>query len=527
MNAKAWLALVAALFLFLPHTGRCVPPVLDDAIRQALYPDEGFRLRMPMLNALHDLRRLYASTNHAPIWLRPGGIKMAHSLLEVLQAADEHGLNPEAYHVASIKRLLEAHSLDHEHAVGLELLLSDAFIAYATRLLYGLDQSHEDWEDGDPVTLLLQAVNDVGIKAAFSAMIPSFPGYVALKQALAHYRKMAFQGGWPTVPDGPSMHFGDDGERVLLLRRRLMASGDLNPHAMVHERFDKALEAAVRRFQMRHGLAADGVVGPKTLQALNRPVEWRIQQILLNLDRIRSLPLHLGKRFLLVNVAGFYMEAWEDSQKVFTSPVIVGRQARQTPQFRARMTYMVINPFWVVPRRIAVEDLLPVFRQDPKALQEKGFHVYSIQNGEQEVDPTTIDWSKLGPDFFPYLIKQEPGPLNALGRIKFIFPNSYHIYLHDTPARELFSHEVRSFSSGCIRVMHPIELAEILLKEDPKWDKSKILSAIESGKRKVVRLPAPVPVYIVYWTAWADENGRVHFRNDVYGRDPQDLARLR
>jgi murein L,D-transpeptidase YcbB/YkuD len=306
-----------------------------------------------------------------------------------------------------------------------------------------------------------------------------------------------------------------------VLRHRLMLSGYLSGFDYRDTyHYDAELERAVREFQSAHGLEADGVVGRKTLAALNVPVDERIQQIQLNMERWRWMPDDLGERYLLVNMAGFELQAVENDEAVMDMRVIIGRPYRSTPAFLGTMRYLVINPYWNVPHKLAVLDLLPKQQADPDYLPGKGFRVYAGWGKDApELDPGDIDWSSYTAENFPYRLIQDPGEVNSLGRIKFMLPNPYAVYLHDTPSRHLFNRPVRTFSSGCIRVAEPVRLANFVLNDGRDYMTPDVLEAISSGENQIVSLPRVVPVYMLYQTAWVDDEGMAHFRDDVYGRD--------
>ncbi|MGW8321495.1 MAG: L,D-transpeptidase family protein [Thermodesulfobacteriota bacterium] len=308
---------------------------------------------------------------------------------------------------------------------------------------------------------------------------------------------------------------------MVALRARLIASGDLGTdEAADPEILDDRMEQAVRRFQGRHGLVEDGAVGPATLAALNVPVEDRIRQIELNMERWRWLPDDLGRRYILVNTADFSLEIVEEGESVLVMRVVAGKKARRTPVLSAKMTYLVLNPYWHVPHRIAVRDILPKVKKDPGYLDQQGIRVFeSWEEFAPEIPSETIDWSSITRHNFLFKLRQDSGPRNALGRVKFMFPNKFAIYLHDTPSRYMFKRKRRDFSSGCIRVEDPIDLACYVLRGNPKWTREEILSAIETGETRIVWLPEPIPVHVLYWTAWVDRQGAVHFRRDVYDRD--------
>ncbi len=303
-----------------------------------------------------------------------------------------------------------------------------------------------------------------------------------------------------------------------MLRKRLWTSGDLESPRQ-DDLFDEDLEAAVVRFQDRHGLDADGVGGRRTRTALDVPVEERLRQIVLNLERWRWMPRHADSRYILVNMAGFEMRVIEDEVPILRMRVVIGRPYRRTPAFCEAMTYVVVNPYWHVPPSLAVRDLLPKIREDSGYLERQGIRVFSDwTENARELDGQAMDWSNVSGRHFPYKLRQDPGPHNALGRIKFMLPNRFNIYLHDTPHREHFDLSVRAFSSGCIRLEDPLALADYLLG-DAGWSPERVRETVASSKRRVVTLSRPIPVYLVYRTAWVERDGAVRFRDDVYGRD--------
>jgi murein L,D-transpeptidase YcbB/YkuD len=317
------------------------------------------------------------------------------------------------------------------------------------------------------------------------------------------------------------MRKGDSGSRVAALRNRLLISGDLEGINEEHaDLFDDETVLAVRKYQERHGRTVDGIVGPNTLLDLNAPVEERVRQMEANLERRRRLPSDLGKRFIMVNTASFQLEVVEQDQRLTTMRVVAGRRSRPTPEVSGELTYLVLNPYWHIPQSIAKRDILPKIQEDPAYLARQNILVF--QNWEDhapEIDAQSFDWSKVTEKTLAFKFRQEPGPTNALGRIKFVFPSPFSVYLHDTPARSLFRKTQRDFSSGCVRVEKAIELATLLLENEPKWTRKKILDTIHSGETQVIWLSEKIPVYFAYWTSWVDEEGTIHFRDDIYGRD--------
>ncbi len=320
---------------------------------------------------------------------------------------------------------------------------------------------------------------------------------VRLRAALARYRAIEAAGGWPTVPDGPNLEAGAEGARVALLRRRLQATGDLDETAAATAPFDAALDSSVRRFQARHGLAVDGIVGRRTLAALNRPVGARIATLELNLRRLEREARDWGERYLVVNVAAARYRLVEPGRPTVERPAIVGRPDWETPSLEGLIDRLEFNPTWTVPPRILRLELLPKIERDPD---------YLARHDMEWVDG---------------LLRQAPGPNNPLGRVKFLFDNPYSVYLHDTSSPRLFERAERFLSHGCVRVADALDLARRLLRGDPDWPAERIEAVVASGRTERVRLSRPLPLHIVYDTAWVEENGIVNFRDDVYGRDRQ------
>lgn len=540
-------AMAVALTLILAWTALGTPgatrgdlePMVRELLRMRVEQADlgGLRAGSGRLHAVITLPLLYEERLFRPIWLADGQLRpQVQELVQAIRDAHREGLEPEDYHLRALDTLLPLidqkagdEALRAAALADLDLLLSDAFLVLAAHIVSGRvrpDTFDPEWlavnreVDLEPV---LAAVLDGGsVTGALASLLPADPGYARLRDALARYREIANGQGWAPVADGPALRPGGSETRVLELRRRLAATGDLDgPSAAEPEAFDEHLERAVHRFQARHGLEVDGVVGAKTLAALNIPPRARVRQLELNLERWRWLPRELGPRHILVNIPDFELAAVEDGRTALEMRVVVGLSYRRTPVFSDLMRYLVLNPYWEIPPTLAVQDKLPLIRKDPEYLAQQGIRVlqgWGIE--EREVDPGTVDWAALRGRGFPYRLRQDPGPRNALGRIKFMFPNRFNVYLHDTPTRELFARADRDLSSGCIRVENPVDLAEYLLREAPGWSRAAILAAIgDGGPTQTVPLPRPIPVHLLYWTAWADAEGTVQFRRDLYGRD--------
>ena len=350
---------------------------------------------------------------------------------------------------------------------------------------------------------------------------PQHSGYQLLKKTLHYYRDLEQQGGWQRFNKGPILQSGDQHKQVKQLRQRLKVTGDLAESSMKNmDIFDFGLTEAVKHFQLRHGLTVDGKMGPETRRALNITVSARIRQILINMERWRWMPRQLGERYLMVNMTGFELYIMENGSSVLTMPVIIGKTYRSTPSFSGLVSQMEYNPYWTVPTSIALQDIIPRQINDPSYFAKKSIKLFrGWGKNTREINPQTVNWKHLDKDRFPYWLRQDPGPKNALGRVKFLFSNPYEIYLHGTPDKHLFDRVVRTLSSGCIRVKDPVRLAAYLLNDGSLQMEEEILANIHLATNQSVRLPIAVPIYLVYWTAWADQAGRLNFRHDIYGRD--------
>jgi murein L,D-transpeptidase YcbB/YkuD len=462
----------------------------------------------------------------------------ARMLAARILSSHEEGLIAADYHAVEIQKLLAKSSgkqFPQARQVDLDILLSEALARYAYHLRFGkvnpvkLDA---DWnmprsfKGQDPVVELQSVIDSANFNAQLDARITQLPLYQQFRQALAKYEAIAAAGGWSSIAAGETLKPGMQDARVPLLRKRLQASGDLpaGEAANALSEYDATLESAVKQFQSRHGLETDGVVGKGTLAAMNVPVDARIDQIRVNLDRARWVSQDIPETFVIVDIAGFNARLFRRGEVVWDEPAQVGKPYRKTPVFREDMTYLELNPTWTIPPTILAKDILPKMKQDPSYLQKKNMQVLT-QDGKV-VDPGTIAWSSVSAKGFPYIIRQTPGPHNALGRVKFMFPNSHFVYLHDTPSKQLFNRSSRAFSSGCIRVRNPFELAELLLQDQDGWDRAQIDTAIDSLKQQRVSLSGPVPVLLLYWTVNVDADGTVYFKEDIYQRDAKVLAGL-
>ncbi|WP_328702611.1 L,D-transpeptidase family protein [Belnapia mucosa] len=441
-------------------------------------------------------------------------------LADRLRRLDEDGLDPRAYGIPP-------DSQSRADPAGWQAALLRASLAALTDLLHGrvveLPNRPDIRRDTAAVPLgpwlaELQAAPEPATVIDRAALLP--PEAPALKRALALARARVAAGGFPPVPSaGPdTLEPGMADPRVPLLRARLAFTDPQVPRSG-DDTYDDALVAAVRRFQAAEGLEADGRIGRITFAALNRPAEIAVRQLRVALDMRRAAAAPPAERHIEVNVPHQRLTLEEGGRTLLDMAVIVGKPARATPMLRVRLNAVQFNPQWGVPERNAREDLLPRFRRDPRAMMEKGFRVYSWVDGQRvEIDPTTIDWASVNPQRFPYVVRQDAGEINALGRIKFIMPNTEDIYMHDTPDRHLFRRPDRAFSSGCIRLERPMELLDAVLQGVPGWDRARADRVLASRVTTGVALPHSIPVRLHYTTAVV-ERGEVRLRPDLYGLD--------
>jgi L,D-transpeptidase YcbB len=493
------------------------------AIREALERPGALRIDGRSLDR-PVLTRFYRPREFAPAWGPvDGGPERASRLLQALAAAEAHGLQPAQYHVDAIR------ARDAGAAAGwsveTELLLTDAFVRYATDLRSGRRPpgfAEADWgipaQPFDAVSALTRGLRE---PTTWTTLLASLPppaqDYGRLVDALRRYRAIAAQGDWPLVGTGTPLRPGDDDARVAVLRTRLAAE-DARVAPGHDTRFGGQLEDGVRRFQSRHGLSADGIVGRATVRSLNVSAADRARQITLNLERWRWLPRDFGRHYVVVNVADAMLHVVLDGQTVLASRVVVGDVRHPTPVVRTRMDAIILNPRWSVPTSIAVAEILPRIRENARYLAEN--HMVILERRESDPFGLKIDWATIPSDPFPFRLQQEPGPDNPLGRIKFDIPNRFDVYIHDTPSRSLFMRPVRTASHGCIRVERADDLAlHVLTDGTGRWTKRRLEEAIASPGSPRITLARPLPVYILYWTAFVDPDGAVQFRDDVYGRD--------
>lgn len=524
----------------------CSPVLSDDSIIdriEALQAGHPVTILDTPILAKEALTRFYELRSFDLAW---DSYSARRQLAQAISEVADQGLNPLDYHHETIAALAlqPTDQVEEDVRADLDLVLSDAFLLLSSHLQAGKVNPrtiHAEWtanrQDLETHTVLAQALDTNSVYQTLQQLKPSSPAYQKL--VTARRTLTALLGvPWHELPAAPTLRPGDMDPRIPEIRRRLALLGDIptadhDPQNAYDATFDNDLYSdelviALPAFQARHGLEPDGIIGRQTFAALNKlPVE-RIRQLDASLERWRWLPDDLGDTFVLVNIASFEMIMVRAGEEILRQRVIVGRPYRQTPVFSDRIRYLVFNPTWTVPRKLMIEDQLPIIRSDPGYLERMNFKVYRGWGADRvEVDPATIDWHSLSANNFPYQLVQEPGPMNALGQIKFMFPNQYDIYLHDTPGQALFGRADRTLSSGCIRVERPFELAERLLEDNSNWSRANIDRAIELRDPVNAMLRTPIPVHLQYWTVWVDQSGVIQFRNDIYGRDQRLIDALR
>ena len=467
----------------------------------------------------------YESIGYVPLWTSPtGAMRKAHDLVAILSNSHRHGLRQGDYALKRIRRQLSASSLND--LARLEVNLSKAFVAYAHDLTVGrIDPErvsrsiHFDPKAEPVASLLKRAATAESLKPLLRDLEPSIPQYRRLIRKIAEYEHVAANGGWSPVSANKPLKLGGVDEAVVALRIRLTESGDLPPGNRTGTEYDAVVANGVRTFQSRHGLAVDGVAGPNTLREMNISVLDRIAQMDFSLERLRWMRDDLGPRHVFVNLADQFLTLVDNDRIAWRSRLVVGKAYHATPVFAEKMTYLVFNPNWNIPRSIATKEMLPKLRKDPTALERRNIKVLTGWGEDaQVVDPRQVNWRSISRKNFPFRFRQGPGSNNALGSVKFMFPNRFNIYIHDTPSKSLFSRVTRTFSHGCMRVQNPHKLAELLLDEQG-WSDVDIQTTLQLGDRRVISLKKPWPVYVTYLTAWVDEDGVMQFRRDVYGRD--------
>lgn len=458
-------------------------------------------------------------------------VPQAQEMLTVIQKSDADGLNPKDYQIKDFKTLfgsLEKAQKDttkfRQLQKEIDVALSATYFVWASDYYRGRvipkENKNVQWDvKRNKIKLhkaLATVLNFRKSKYDYADFAPLHQQYSNLKKSLAMYRGVQKAGGWPSIPKATVLKPGTKSPVVATLRKRMLNQGEIADTAN-SDTYDSQLVNAVKTFQVSQGLTPDGLVRGETIRLLNIPVEERIKAIILNMERWRWIPKSFEPDYLLVNIPEFKLRVYEKGKEKVNMKVIVGKTMNSTPIFSDKLEYVVLSPYWNVPMSILQKELVPKLVGNPNYLERLDMEVVTAKG--DLIDPTTIDWASVNEKTFKYIVRRRPGPKNDLGDVKFIFPNTNDIYLHDTPHDQLFSQASRDFSHGCVRVERPIDLAVYLLRNVPGYNRAKIKSIIAERKEKYVPVKQKLPVYLVYFTAEADSKGNVRFFEDIYGHD--------
>lgn len=506
-------------------------------------PGEKIKIRGTPLLTNGEIINFYTDRYFSEAWSNDGDLtELAYELKFEIYQSRFDGLNPEDYHLAIIESFFDRFEGNKINGVendpgdlaDIDMLLSDAFFHLSSHLEIGkVDPSIIIGEWGikrktksvNYPELLNQAIKDGQIRKSIEKLYPKFSIYKRGREALRELidAEKADTLNWKKVKISKAIKVGESNSNIPFLRERLQYWGLLQKYEFEDPKlYDSVMMAGVKDLQSENGMVIDGVIGNMTIAVMNISPKARVEKARVNLERLRWLPDTVGNaEFILVNIANFQLDYMKSLDTLFSARVIVGKKYFESPIFMADMSYIVFSPYWNVPTSIARNEIIPLVRKNSNYLRSKNMEVVT-QSGKV-VDPNSVDWQSKS---FPYRIRQKPGPGNSLGLVKFMFPNKYNVYIHDTNVRSLFEIDNRAISHGCIRVQNPVDFAKLLLRDDPSWTTERILTAMNQTEEQVVKLNRPIPVILVYLTFWTDSKGKVFFRDDIYERDPPVLAAL-
>lgn len=478
----------------------------------------------------------YHLLEYQPAWTDPDYVA---EMIKLLGDSTLEGLNPDDYHYSELRALRREYKAEQADKdiirAQFDVLLSDGILLFARHLLEGkvdprtMDSSwnypRRDFVPEVVAEALVQAILERRVGQALEQLKPNVPVYKKMKEELAYYRELADTQQFFMVPGDTVLKPKQTRASVVLLRRRLTQLGYLPLNAPESEYFDPKLEGAVRKFQHDHSIDSDGIVGRQSFEVLNMTFQQRVDKLRINIDRIRWISQDVSNDFILVNIAGYELQYFRNRTPVWETPVMTGTISTRTPIFQKRLRYLEFNPTWTPPRSIINRSLFSKFKANPQYAIDKNYQFYN--SAGTAVDPFVIEWSKYTGLNFPYKVVQMPGPYNAMGQVKFMFPNRHAVYLHDTPSKALFSRTSRAFSAGCIRVKNPLELARILLDDPENWSTEEIDALLASGKpQQVARIQRKIDVLLMYWTVSPTTSTRMQFHPDIYELDAPALAAL-
>ncbi|MFY0640792.1 MAG: L,D-transpeptidase family protein [Bermanella sp.] len=563
LGAVCLALLYAAIFISGSTRPVIAPLVAQESIEYWLYDAPSEVAGNISLQYREELHLVYRKNKHQPIWMDHFQLNKAGSaLVKSLRHTASDEWKAYRYRISKLQTEIERLSNQPKHAAAIDVLLSDAYIDFAQQVMNNEllpnngELDHPSFKKVaaapgarisslDVISLLSQSLEQGKLYSLVSQLVPSHKGYERLTSELDRYQDIADSGMWYPLEITQDLAKGDRHPQVPRIRWMLQSYGDfhqgtldwLKPEQVKQDpllleqdykqddqrdvyELDSDTVAALKHFQKRNGIKQSGIVDASTLERLNVAPYFMAQRIALNMKRWRYLPKHLGDRYILVNMANYRLDLIKDNESQMSMKVIIGREKLRTPVLAETISTIVLAPEWNVPHRIAKRDIIPHAKREPEYLQENNFKIYEgWQMPAKEIDITTdIDWQGFDSRVNTYRFVQGPGEDNSLGHVKFVIPNDQSIYLHDTNHKELFDYDMRALSSGCIRVEKPLELAHALLKEQ-NWDEALISKVVEKAQTRAVHLKNPVPVYLMYWTTWVDDNGQLQVRDDVYKRD--------
>jgi murein L,D-transpeptidase YcbB/YkuD len=520
---------------------------ITDQIRIRLesdQPDEKIEIRGTSLKSIDEIQRFYVNRNFQEVWSKNGILtELAYEMRFEIYQSQFDGLNPKDYNVELVELFFSTFESNKKSGIAnnpgdvadLDLLLSDAFFYLSRHLELGkVDPASlkSDWEitsktkKADYSALLNAGHNAGDIRRQLEKLYPDFTMYRKGREVLRSLdeRRKVDTVNWKRIKIDKTIKVGEENNSIPALRQRLKFWGYLNDYPLISEKFyDSTMWLGVKSFQKSNGMEDDGAIGKMTGLALSTSPKDLMDKAAVNLERLRWLPDTVkNSEFILVNIANYQLDYLKNLDTLFTARVIVGKQYHESPIFTAEMSYLVFSPYWNIPYSITKNEIMPSVRKNPNYLSQKNMEV--VTNSGKLVDPSSINWSSKS---FPYMVRQKPGGSNSLGLVKFMFPNKHSVYIHDTPARNLFAKGDRALSHGCIRIENPADFAALLLKNDTSWTPEKIDAAMHQSKEQIVKLDRKIPVAILYLTFWSDSKGQGHFRPDIYDRDAEVLAALR
>ncbi|RPA68929.1 murein L,D-transpeptidase [Cyclobacteriaceae bacterium YHN15] len=524
---------------------------IDFLIRNQLEADNPEERKMvggTLLFSSLVIQRFYQDRNFHPAWINEKKLtERAYEMRYEIQQARFDGLNPDDYHLYSISQYFDKIERGGSAPTNLDwatldLLLTDAYIMLSSHLYLGKvnpENLKTAWNIQRTAPELRiderlgNALKEENIRKSMEELYPSFTIYKKMRDGLRELYNFHSKNlndsdiNWKALKLDKSIKQEEMNNLIPEIRKRLIFWDFLEPYPFENEKlYDSIMETGVKKIQVRHGMVPDGVIGLGTVHALNQSPENLIKAASVNLERLRWLPDNIKDlELILVNTANFQLDYIQKRDTILSSRVIVGKSYHSTPQFNAEMSYIVFSPTWTVPNSITRNEIIPAIKKNPNYLTRNNMKI--LTSSGTEVSPSSIDWGKVNPRTFPYIIRQEPGQNNSLGLVKFMFPNKYSVYIHDTPARSLFEREDRALSHGCIRIQKPFELAKLLLSFDPSWTDEEIRKAMHLSKEKIVMLDRKIPVVVLYLTYWADSKGDYFFRRDLYSRDTEIYNSLR